>query len=144
MEKSYETKIQDRVFSALMVDVDENPFDLELTAGEPAPASGKRWTVPLHLSFPLDRLTLLPVGKEYLATVTLFVGARNSEGQQSEIQRQEHQIRIPAADIDEARAKRFGIDQQLLLDEGSHRVSIGLMDTVSREASYAQANLTVP
>lgn len=144
VEKSYETKIQDRVFSALMVDIDENPFDLELTAGEPAPASGKRWTVPLHLSFPLDRLTLLPVGKEYLATVTLFVGARNSEGQQSEIQRQEHQIRIPAADIDEARAKRFGIDQQLLLDEGSHRVSIGLMDTVSREASYAQANLTVP
>lgn len=144
VEKSYETKVQDRVFSALMVDVDDNPFALELTVGEAAPATGSRWTTPIHISFPLDHLTLLPVGEEYVATIVLFVGARNSSGEQSEIQRQEHQVKIPAADVAEARVKRFGIDQQLLLDEGRHRISIGLMDVITRQASYAQVTLAVP
>lgn len=144
VEKSLETKIQDRVYSALMVDLADNPMDLELVVGRPAPATGSRWTAPLHLSIPLDRVALMPVGEEYLATIVLFVGARDADGRQSEIQRQEHEIRIPAADIDEARGKRFGIDTQLLLDEGRHRISVGLMDSITRQASYEQLTLSVP
>ncbi len=144
VEKSLETKIQERVYSALMVDLTDNPMDLELTVGQPAPATGSRWTAPVHLSFPLDRVALMPVGEEYLATIVLFVGARDADGRQSEIQRQEHEIRIPAADIEAARGTRFGIDTQLLLDEGRHRISIGLMDSITRQASYEQMTLSVP
>jgi len=43
VEKSLETQVQDRVVSGLMLDLDDNPMAVEITAGEPKPASNDRW-----------------------------------------------------------------------------------------------------
>jgi len=144
VEKSLESKVQDRVFSALMVDVDDNPMDLRLDVGDPAPATGSRWNLPVHLSFPLDSVALLPEGDEYVGRVVLFVGARDEDGTSSEIQRQHHEVRIPAASYDEARTQRFGLDVQLLMEDGPQRVALGLMDEITRQASYVQRSIRVP
>jgi VWFA-related protein len=144
VEKSLETKVQDRVFSSLVVDFEDNPMGLELTTGEAAPAASNRWTVPLHLSFPIASLALVPEVDDYVGRVVLILGARDVEGRQSELQRQEHEIRVPAADYDVARDRRFGIDVRLLLEEERYRVAVGLMDRVTRQASYDRVALTVP
>lgn len=144
VEKSLETKIQDRVFTSLMVDFDDNPMALELTDEDPSPVSGSRWTVPLHISFPLDKVALLPVGEDYVGQVVLFIGAQDLKGRSSEMQRQEHEIRIPAGDYEEAVQRRFGIDVKLLLDEGQQRIAVGLMDQLTRRASYQRIVVTVP
>jgi len=144
VEKSRETTIQDRVFSSLMVDVDDNPMELELTPGRPEPAAGAHWGVPLHLSFPLERVALLEIGGDYVGRVVLFIGAQDLQGRSSEIQRQEHEVRIPAADYEKALKQRFGIDFKLLLEEGRQRVSVGLMDEITRRASYNRIVVTVP
>jgi hypothetical protein len=127
-----------------MVDVNDNPMDLELDRGRHSPASADRWSVPLHVSFPLETIALVPQGDEYLGQVVLFLAARDLVGRGSEIQRQEHEIRVPAAQYETAKAQRFGIDFQLLLNEGQHRISIGLMDRVTRQASYERLVVTVP
>ncbi len=144
VEKSLETQVQDRVFTSLMVDIDDNPMALDLTSADPSPVAGARWTVPLHLSFPLEKVALLPVGEEYVGQVVLFIGARDLKGHSSEMQRQEHEIRLPAADYDSAVRQRFGIDLTLLLDEGQQRVAVGLMDQLTRRASYERVVVTVP
>ncbi len=144
VEKSQETQVQDRVFTSLMVDVDDNPMDLELTDAEPSAVSGNRWTVPLHVTVPLDKVALLPVAEEYVGQVVLFIGAQDVKGRSSETQRQEHEIRIPAADYENAVRQRFGIDVTLLLEEGQQRVAVGLMDQLTRRASYARVVVTVP
>ena len=144
VEKSLESKVQDRVFSSLMVDVDDNPMDLRLDVGDPSPATGARWNLPVHLSFPLDSVALLPEGDEYVGRVVLFVGARDEDGTSSEIQRQQHEVRIPTASYDEARTQRFGLDVQLLMEEGPQRVALGLMDEITRQASYVQRSIRVP
>ena len=144
VEKSRETQVQDRVFSSLMVDVDDNPMELSLTAGSRVPASDERWTAPLHLSFPLSRVALVPEGGDYVGRLVLFVGARELDGRQSDTQRQEHEIRIPAAQVAAAAAQSFGIDLQLLMGRGQHRVGVGVLDLVTRQASYARLILTVP
>jgi VWFA-related protein len=144
VEKSLESKVQDRVFSSLMVDVDDNPMDLQLDINAPAPATGSRWTLPVHLSFPLDSVALLPEGEDYVGRVVLFVGARDEDGTSSEIQRQQHEVRIPAAGYEEARKQRFGLDVQLLMEEGPQRVALGLMDEITRQASYVQRSIRVP
>ena len=144
VEKSLETQVQDRVFTSLMVEIEDNPMDLELTDAEPSSAAGKRWTVPLHVTFPLDKVALLPVGEDYVGQVVLFIGAQDLEGRSSEMQRQEHEIRIPAADYEGAVRQRFGIDITLLLDEGQQRIAVGLMDQLTRRASYDRAVVTVP
>jgi VWFA-related protein len=144
VEKSLETQVQDRVFTSLMVEVDDNPMDLELTDTEPNAVSGNRWTVPLHLTFPLDRVALLPVGEDYVGQVVLFIGAQDLVGRSSEMQRQEHEIRIPAVDYESAVRQRFGIDVTLLLEEGQQKIAVGLMDQLTRRASYARIVVTVP
>ena len=144
VEKSRETRVQDRVFSSLMVDFDDNPMELALTPGKPNPASGSRWTVPVHLSFPLEKVALLELGGDYVGQVVLFIGAQDIKGRSSEIQRQDHELRIPAADYEKALQQRFAIDFSLLLEEGQQRVSVGLMDQITRRASYERIVVTVP
>ncbi len=144
VEKSRETQVQDRVFSALVVELEDNPMDLAVDRGRASPAAADRWSVPLHLSFPLQTIALVPQGEEYLGQVVLFLGARDMAGRSSEMQRQEHEIRIPAEQYQAATEQRFGIDFQLLLREGQHRVSVGLMDRVTRQAAYDRIVVTVP
>jgi len=143
-EKSRETTIQNRVFSSLMIDIDDNEFELEMTSEPPSPMSGDRWTVPVHLSFPIEKVALLRFGEEYVGRVVLFIGARDLKGRNSEIQRQEHEVRIPAADYEAARNQRFGIDFRLLLDKGQQRISVGLLDQITRRASYDRIVVSIP
>jgi len=143
VEKSLETRVQDKVMTALVFDVQHNPLLVNVESGTPSPATSDRWTVPFHISFPLDKLAMLPEGDEYVGRVVLFVAARDSKGKQSDLQRQEHEIRIPASDWDRARKERFGIDLSLLMESGTYNVAVGLMDVVTREASYTKSVVRV-
>jgi VWFA-related protein len=136
VEKSLASRVQDKVTTGMMTELDENPIGVQVERGTPAPATVDRWTVPLHISFPIENVALIPEGDEYVGRVLLFVAARDTEGRQSDIQRQEHEVRIPAADYEQAQEQRFGIDVSLLMEPGSYRVAVGLMDQVTRHAAY--------
>jgi len=144
VEKSLETKVQDKVMTSLLFDIAENPMLLKLETGQLAPASKDRWTVPVHTSVPLDKVALLPEGDDYVGRVVLFVAARDTDGKQSDLQQQEHEIRIPSAEYEAALKKRFGFNLSLLMEEGSYRITIALMDRVTRQASYYRAQVHVP
>lgn len=144
VEKSAESQVQDRVYSALMVDVVDNPMDLRIETRRPTPAVSDTWNVPIHLSFPLASVALLPEGEDYVGRLVLFLGARDADGASSEIQRQLHEVRVSQAEYEEATSQRFGIDVRLLLEEGRQRISVGLMDEITREDSFQQLTLRVP
>jgi len=143
VEKSMETRVQEKVVTGLMFELADNPMDVKLDTGAPAPATEDRWTVPIHLSFPLNTVALLPEGEDYVGRVTLFIAARDAKGGKSDLVRQEHEVRIPAGDYERARNERFGIDASLLMGAGSFRIAVGLMDQVTRQTSYCIARATV-
>jgi VWFA-related protein len=144
VEKSYESRIQDRVFTSLVVDIDDNPMGLELTAAAALPGSGTQWLVPMHLSIDLAKIALLPLGDELVGRVVVYVGARDDEGRNAEVQRQEHEIKLPRAEYLAAGRERFGVDFRLILEEGRQRVSVGVMDPITRQASYERLVVSVP
>jgi len=144
VEKSYESRIQDRVFTSLVVDIDDNPMGLELTAAAALPGSGTQWLVPMHLSIDLVKIALLPLGDELVGRVVVYIGARDDEGRNTEVQRQEHEIKLPRAEYLAAGRERFGVDFRLILEEGRHRVSVGVMDPITRQASYERVVVSVP
>jgi len=144
VEKSRESKVQDRVFTSLVVDVDDDTMGLELTAAAALPGSGTQWIAPMHLSLDLSKIALIPVGEELLGRIVVFVGARDEEGRNSEVQRQEHEIRLPKAEYLAAGKERFGFDFRLLLSEGRHRISVGVLDPITRQASYERTVVSVP
>jgi hypothetical protein len=50
--------------------------------------------------------------------------------------RQEHEVRIPLDEYEAAQKERFVIRVRLLMEEDSYRVSVGMMDQLTRQASY--------
>jgi VWFA-related protein len=143
VEKSLETRVQDRVVSSLVFEVDDNPMGLEVETGSPAAATGDRWLLPAHISFPLRSVALLPEGDDYVARIVLFIAARDTEGKKSDLVRQTHEVRVPAAGYDEARDKMFGLDAQLLMEPGRYKISMALLDPVTRQASYRTISAAV-
>jgi len=143
VEKSLETRVQDRVVSSLVFEIDENPIGLEIEAGAPAAATADRWLLPAHLSFPINSIALLPEGDDLVARVVLFIAARDTEGKKSDLVRQEHEIRVPAALYEDAKDKNFGIDTQLLMEAGRYKIAIALLDPLTRQVSYRTISTAV-
>ena len=136
VEKSLETRVQDTVVSSLVFEVDDNPMQVEVEMGTPTAASEKRWLVPASISFPIRKVALLPEGEDFVARVVMFIAVRDTLGKQSDLVRQEHEVRIPASEYDYAQRQRYTIHSQLLMESGRYKVSVALLDPLTRQDSY--------
>ena len=143
VEKSLESRVQDKVVTGLMFPLNDNPMQVMVEIGTQGPAGETLWMVPFKLSFPLRRVALLPMGDEYVGNVTLFLAARNIRGDRSDVVRQNHEIRIKAADYDDAQLKRHTITANLLMEAGSHNIAVGILDPLTRTASFTTTKVTV-
>jgi hypothetical protein len=92
----------------------------------------------------MESVALLPEGDDYVARLVLYLGARDDAGRESEIQRQEHAFRVPIDQLSATEGKRLGLDYQLLLREGQQRISVGVLDQVTRQASYQRIVVRIP
>ena len=137
LEKSTESRARDAVVSGLVLDVDDNPMGIELAARTPRPATEDRWVLPIEVSFPIESVALLPEGEEYAGRMVVLLANRNLEGRQSDIQRREFEIRMPAADYERRRSELYTASFELLMEAGSHRIVVGLLDPVTRQTSFA-------
>lgn len=144
VEKSLETRIQDQVMTALVLDIDDNPMAVQVERGAPLPAAEGRFMVPVEITVPYRELTMVTDGEDQVAHLVLIVGARSDDGRQSDLQRQRHEVRVPTELQDRWRHERFSISARFLMKEGRHRVVVGLLDTLPGAVSYATLNLTVP
>jgi VWFA-related protein len=143
VEKSLETRVQDAVVSSLVFEIDDNPMGVEVETGVPMPAAEKRWLLPAHISFPLGNVAMLPEGDDYVARVVLFIAARDSDGKQSDLVRQEHEVRIPADRYEDAKNTSYRIDTRLLMESGRYKVSVALLDPLTRQDSYRTVTASV-
>jgi VWFA-related protein len=143
VEKSPETQVQDTVVSGLMLALDDNPMGLELNAGEARYASEDRWLLPVEVGLPIESVAMLPETDDYVGRVVVFVANRDLKGRQSDLQRRQFEIRMPAADYESRRNERYVAEFDLLLNSGEHRIVIGAFDPVTRQASFASLNRTL-
>ena len=144
VEKSLETTVQDAVLSGLMVSLDNNPMGLEISAGAARPTGDDRWILPIEVRFPIASVALLPEGDEYVGRLALFITNRDLKGQQADVQRREFKIRMPPSDYETRRHESYVADLGLLLEAGTHKVVVGLLDPVTRQSSYVSLTRTVP
>ena len=143
IEKSLPTRIADRVISGLAFDLNDNPLGIELTAGTPAPADNGRWTVPVEVTVPFDKIALIPDGDDLVGYVMVYYAARDDEGKQSDIQQTEHPVRIRAADYEKSHRERMTISTSLLVNPGRYRISVGVRDELTNQAGYALVKASV-
>jgi VWFA-related protein len=143
VEKSLESRVQDKVVTGLMFPLEENPMEIMVEIDSQTPAGDTRWMVPFKLSFPLRKVALLPSGEDYVGNVTMFIAARNTSGDRSDVVRRSHEVRVKAADYESAQLERFTISASLLMEAGRHNVAVGLLDPITRQSSFATTKVTV-
>jgi len=143
VEKSLESKVQDRVTSGLTFDLDDNPMAISVDTGDPAPAADERSILPFEIGFPLDSIAMVPEGDEYVGRVVVFIAVRDQKGRQSDMQRRDHEIRIPQSDFEAHHSERFVIELPLLMRSGSFRIVVGVLDRLTRQTSYSTIHRTV-
>jgi VWFA-related protein len=143
IEKALPTRIGERVMSGLSYELEDNPLGVELKTGIPAPADNGRWTLPVEVSFPLEKVALIPDGDDLVGYVMVYYAARDDEGKQSDLQRTEHQVKIPAPRYEKARHQLFTVSTSLLLEPGRYRISVGVRDELTNQAGYALARTPV-
>ncbi len=143
VEKSLESKVQDRVTSGLTFDLDDNPMAISVDTGAAAPAADQRSILPFEIGFPLDSIALVPEGEEYVGRVVVFIAVRDDKGRQSDMQRREHEIRIPQSDFEAHHSERWVIELPLLMRSGSFRIVVGVLDRLTRQTSYSTIHRTV-
>lgn len=137
IEKSLPTRIADRVITGLAFDLDDNPLEIELQTGEPAPASERYWTLPVEIRVPIRKLALVPAGDDFVGSMMVYYAARDDEGKQSDLQRRQHDVRIPRAEYEAAQGKYFTVTASLLLEPGTYRISVGVRDILTNQAGFA-------
>jgi VWFA-related protein len=137
IERTLPTKISDRVVSGLSYDLQENPLGIELKTQEPAPSSNNRWTLPVEVRIPLDKIALIPDGNELVGYLMVYYAARDDEGRQSDLQRTEHVVRMPAKDYERSKRDYFTVTAQLLLNPGNYKISVGVRDELTNQAGYS-------
>ena len=78
-----------------------------------------------------------------MGRVVVFVAVRDEKGRQSDMQRREHEIRIPQDDLESHHSDRYVIELPLLMRSGSVRIVVGVMDRLTRQTSYSTIHRTV-
>ena len=137
IEKTLPTRVGDRVMSGLAFDLEDNPLEITVSAGESSPSSGGRWLLPVEIRVPIDKIALVPDGDNLSGYVAAYYAARDNDGKQSDLQTTEHAVKVPAADYESARGKMFVVRASLLLEPGTYRISVGIRDQFTNQAGYA-------
>ena len=79
-----------------------------------------------------------------MGQVVVFVAVRDDRGRHSDIQRREHEIRIARDEFERIRTTPWVIELPLLMRPGSYRIVVGVMDRLTRQASYDTIRREVP
>ncbi len=138
LERSLAMRMADRAYAGLTFGVLENPLAIRAVVGEPSPAGKKRYTLPVKVLVPVDKIALLPTGEEYRGRITVWTVAAAAANKLSPLARQDHEIVVPADKM--SRLGTLAIDLTVELPEGDCRVSVAVLDEVTGEVGFAAAD----
>jgi hypothetical protein len=144
VEKSRESEVQDTVMTALLFNIDQNPMGIDASVGESKPTQEGRWLLPLRVAFPTESVALLPQGDQLVGEVVVFVSLRDDSGRQADIQRRQQAIHLPRSEYERLAKLELSVDVQLLVEPGRYRLAVGLLDSLTRQASYQVLSASTP
>ncbi len=143
VEKSVETRTAEAVVASLSYPRTDNPLNASLSVGQSKPHDRENYALPVRITVPISRLGLVPSGDLYEGQFLVYFVVRDAAGNQSDLQIQRQEVRIPNKDFAVAQRKDFYYDATLLVVPGGQKLSIGVRDSVSNLVSFLQKNVFV-
>jgi len=143
VEKSVETRTAEAVVATLSYPRTDNPLHANLSVGQAKPHDRQNYALPVRISVPISRLGLIPAGDLYEGQFSVYFVVRDAAGNQSDLQIQRQEVKIPSKDFETAQRKDFYYDATLVVVPGGQKLAIGVRDSVSNLTSYLQKNVFV-
>lgn len=143
-DKSVSEKMVERTLSALVMDVHENPLEVELAMREQTPAEDGKYTVPAIVRVPLGKLVLLPGERQHEARVNIYLAVLDEKGRTSPVARQLCPIRVPNEELLVALGQSAGCGVRLLMRKGRQRVAVSVRDELAAVSSTVFVDVEVP
>jgi len=135
VEKSTYAEMNDRVIANLLYKTKANDLKIVVTCGSPVPQEDL-FKVPVSVRIPLETLTFLPQGEQFVAGFSLYVAVANKEGDMSDVARKQHTITASREDYEKSKGKYYTYSVDLLMEPGINRVSVGVADEVSNVMGF--------
>jgi len=143
VEKSVETRTAEAVVASLSYPRTENPLGAGLSVGDPKPYDHENYSLPVRISVPIGKLGLVPSGDQYEGQFFIYFVVKDAAGNQSDLQIQRQEVKVPAKDFASAQRKDFYYDATLLVVPGGQKLAIGVRDAVSNLTSFLQKSVFV-
>jgi VWFA-related protein len=132
VEKSNDSQMRDRVLAALHDAPVETSFELEAELGSTMKVGRKTQTAPLKVRIPISALTLLPQDGKHLGAFTVYAITGGKLGEVSEVTRRMQSFDVPASDLERAMAGYFTYNFDVIVDERTEHIAVGVIDEVSK------------
>ncbi|HVR42200.1 MAG TPA: VWA domain-containing protein [Thermoanaerobaculia bacterium] len=143
VEKSIDSEVTDKVIANLFYEGSANDLGIVARTGRPQRQNDGLFRVPLEVLIPMENLTILPRGEEYGGSFTLYIVVSNKDGDMSDVQRQQHSLRVPKDEIDHIKGRHYTYAVDLIMEPGRGRISVGVLDDVTSGSGYRVAELMV-
>lgn len=141
VEKSVNSEMSDKVIANLFYESSLNDLGIVIRTGPPRQQDNGTFLVPLETLIPIDRLTLLPRGDEYVGSFAIYIVVSDKNGDMSEVQRQSHQVRVPAAKMGGLKGQHYTFALDLVMNPGRGKISVGLADEVTNATGFRTTEL---
>lgn len=130
IEKSDVTRMEDHVLASLFrTDAGATlPFSIKVGT-----ARGKNLRIPVTIRVPISALTILPNGPNQSGGFSVYVAWGAKVGGISDATHERQLFHIPNADLARAKKSFFTYDFEIAADRRTERISVGVVDEVSRE-----------
>ena len=129
IEKSDVTRMEDHVLASLFRPAAGATLQFAVRVG--APRANRR--LPVTIRVPIAALTLLPNGPNQSGGFSVYIAWGSKIGGISDASHQRQLFHIPNADVDRAKKSYYTYEFELETVPHTERLSIGLVDEVSRE-----------
>jgi VWFA-related protein len=129
-------KMADRTLAALFHGFEENPLQVQIEIGDPTPADGGQYAVPVRLRIPLFKLAILNQDQIYRGKLRLLVVTRDDDGGTSPVRQVEVPLNIPRQEVLSALGQYYLYTLTLKMKPGAQHVAVAVRDEIAAATSY--------
>lgn len=132
VEKSDDSRMRDRVMAVLHDVRTPMLFRINTELGEGKKTSRKTWTRPLKVRIPISAMTMIPQDGKHQGAFSVYIVTGGKLGDVSEVTRKTQPFEISEKDLQRAMGSHFTFDFDVLVNEGTRQVAVGVLDEVSK------------
>ena len=134
IERSITSEMYDAVAANLFRPSGTNDLAIRAAAGNSAPKDAETVVVPLTITIPIEKLTLVPEGSDLTARYQIYAAFVRKDGAVSKVAQHPQVLRFPAESL--KRRKDLTVKLDVTADARTESVSIGVMDELSRLTGF--------